>query len=85
MPRYFYTTHIGGDIIEDGAGTTLRDPDQVWEVARDTAREMMRDPANQVRLLPAILVVTDEEGDVVLEFPFAEAMAIPSQNPITVH
>lgn len=85
MPRYFFTTHIGGDIIEDQAGTTLRDPDQAWEVAKDTAREMMRDPLNQVKLLPAILVVTDEVGDVVLEFPFAEAMDIPSRETGTVH
>ena len=85
MPRYFFTTHIGGDIIEDRVGTTLRDPDQVWEVARDTAREMMRDPANQVRLLPAILVITDEAGDVVLEFPFSEAVAIPSEDSSTAH
>lgn len=85
MHRYFFNTHIGRDIIKDQDGTTLRDADQVWEVARDTAQEMMRDPANQARLLPAILVVTDEKGDVVLEFPFAEAVALPSQDPSTVH
>ena len=85
MPRYFFNTHIGRDIIKDLGGTVLRDPDQAWEVARDTAQEMMGDPANQVRLLPAILVVTDDEGVVVLEVPFAEAATLPPRDTGTVH
>ncbi|MCJ2035913.1 DUF6894 family protein [Methylobacterium sp. J-068] len=74
MPRYFFHTRIGDDRVADAEGTDLRDPDRAWEVARDTIRAAMAEPGNQARLIGACLVVTDESGDVILEFPFAEAM-----------
>ncbi|MCF4124552.1 DUF6894 family protein [Methylobacterium sp. SyP6R] len=75
MPRYFFNTHIGQDVITDLSGEELRDPDHAWEASRAIIRSMMDDPKNQDRLLAASLVVTDEAGEVVLEFPFAEALA----------
>lgn len=80
MPRYFFNTHIGEDVITDLNGEELRDPDHAWEASRAIIRAMMDDPkmshsGNQDRLLAASLVVTDEAGEVVLEFPFAEALA----------
>jgi hypothetical protein len=35
--------------------------------------------------LSAILEVTDDEGEVVLEFPFAEAMLDMIDGPVTKH
>ncbi|AWN48998.1 hypothetical protein DK419_23740 [Methylobacterium terrae] len=80
MPRYFFNTHIGEDVITDLNGEELRDPDHAWEASRSIIRTMMDDPkmtasASHDRLLAASLVVTDEAGEVVLEFPFAEALA----------
>lgn len=79
MPRYFFNTQIGEDIITDLNGEELRDPDQAWEASRSIIHAMVQDPkmaesGNQDRLLAATLVVTDEAGEVVLEFPFAEAL-----------
>ncbi len=67
-------------MITDLNGEELRDPDHAWEASRAIIRAMMDDPkmshsGNQDRLLAASLVVTDEAGEVVLEFPFAEALA----------
>jgi len=36
-------------------------------------------------LLNAILEVTDDEGEIVLEFPFAEALLDMSGEPVTKH
>ncbi|GJD95410.1 DUF6894 family protein [Methylobacterium iners] len=85
MPRYFFNTRIEGDFIKDEGGAELRDPEQAWEVARDTAHAMLQDPATQTTLLAASLVVTDEAGEVVLEFPFAEALTPPPEGIKTVH
>ena len=36
-------------------------------------------------LLNAILEVTDDEGEIVLEFPFTEALLDLSDEPVTKH
>jgi hypothetical protein len=36
--------------------------------------DLLADQGEQAMLLTASLVVTDESGDVVLEFPFSEAL-----------
>ncbi|GJD75894.1 DUF6894 family protein [Methylobacterium goesingense] len=82
MPRYFFHTHVGADVVADPVGTDLRDPDAAWTTARDTIRTMMAEPRNQARLMGAILVVADAEGEVILEFPFAEAMAGPGDDSV---
>lgn len=74
MPRYFFHTRIGDDVLTDAEGLDLRDPDQAWRAARATIRAMMDEPRDQMRLIGASLVVTDAAGDVILEFPFAEAV-----------
>ncbi|HEX8416842.1 MAG TPA: hypothetical protein VF641_04490 [Methylobacterium sp.] len=84
MPRYFFNTHIDGDVVADQGGMALRDPDQAWEVARATARAMLGDHATQMQLVAATLVVVDEAGEVVLEFPFAEALTPLPELPGTV-
>lgn len=85
MPRYFFNTRIDGDLIKDHGGIELRDPEVAWEVAQDTAHSMIQDPATQLQLLTATLVVTDEAGEMVLEFPFAEALTVPPIETGTVH
>ncbi|MBD8909172.1 DUF6894 family protein [Methylorubrum zatmanii] len=81
MPRYFFHTRIGGDILTDEEGSELRDPDHAWRVARATIRASLEEEGSDPRLLTAVLVVTDEEGEVVLEFPFAEAVTEAESEP----
>jgi hypothetical protein len=74
MPRYFFNTRIGDDLISDPEGEELRNPDRAWEVARAMIRELLKTEGAEGGLLNAVLEVTDEEGEIVLEFPFAEAV-----------
>ena len=74
MPRYFFHTRIGSELLLDPEGRQLRDPDHAWNVARTTIREILAARGQQVDLLGAIMEVTDEGGEIVLEFPFAEAI-----------
>ena len=52
----------------------LRDPDRAWQVARAMIRELLKTEGAQDSLLSATLEVTDDEGEIVLEFPFSEAL-----------
>ena len=70
MPRYYFNTRIGDDVIPDPEGEDLRNPDHAWEVAKAMILELLRDEDGEASLLTASLEVTDEEGEVVLEFPF---------------
>jgi Domain of unknown function (DUF6894) len=74
MPRYFFNTRIGDELIDDPDGEELRDPDRAWEVARAMIMELIRSEGADGALLTAIIEVTDEEGEIVLEFPFSEAL-----------
>ena len=86
MPRFFFHTHIGREVIADATGTELRDADHAWEVARDTIQATMAESEAQARLMGAILVVTDESGETVLEFPFSEVVTLAPEEPApTVH
>ena len=85
MPRYFFNTRIGDELISDPEGEELRNPDRAWEVARAMIRELLKTEAAAAGLLNAILEVTDGEGEIALEFPFAEAMLDFSDTPVTRH
>jgi hypothetical protein len=85
MPRYFFNTRIGGELISDPDGEELRNPDRAWEVARAMIRELLKTEGAENGLLNAILEVTDGEGEIVLEFPFAEAILDVSEMPVTKH
>jgi hypothetical protein len=63
----------------------LRDPDQAWEMARTMIQEVLRDQRGELNLLVASLEVTDERGEIVLEFPFSEALIPPPDDPPTRH
>jgi hypothetical protein len=85
MPRYFFNTLIGDDRVPDPEGVELRDPDHAWEMARAMIREILRDQGDQMNLMKAVLEVTDQQGEVVLEFPFSEALIAPPEEPPTTH
>ena len=85
MPRYFFNTLIGDDRVPDPEGVELRDPDHAWEMARAMIREILRDQGDQMNLMQAVLEVTDQQGEVVLEFPFAEVILDMSDGPVTKH
>jgi hypothetical protein len=85
MPRYFFNTRIAGELIPDPEGEVLRDPDRAWEVARAMIGELLKTEGTSGGLLNAILEVTDDEGEIVLEFPFAEAILHASDGPMTKH
>lgn len=85
MPRYYFNTKIGNELILDPEGELLRDPDHAWEVARTTIRQILKSEGEQPGLLSASLEVTDEGGEVVLEFPFSEAILDLPDIPRTMH
>jgi hypothetical protein len=85
MPRYFFNTRIGAQLIADPEGELLRNPDRAWRVARAMIRELLKTEGSERGLLSAILEVTDETGEIVLEFPFAEALLDIENEPITRH
>jgi hypothetical protein len=85
MPRYFFNTHIGDDTIPDVEGEELRDADHAWEIARAMIVELLHEQGEHPNILAASLVVTDQKGEVVMEFPFSEALAAEPQTSITRH
>jgi hypothetical protein len=85
MPRYFFNTRIGDELIADPEGEELRNADRAWEIARAMIRELLKTEGAQGGLLNAVLEVTDDEGEIVLEFPFAEAILDLSHIPATKH
>jgi hypothetical protein len=85
MPRYFFNTRIGDELIADPEGEVLRDPDSAWEIARAMIQELLRTEGADGSLLKAILEVTDDEGEIVLEFPFTEAILDISSESATRH
>jgi len=85
MPRYFFNTRIGDEVIADPEGEELRNPDSAWEIARAMIQELLKTEGVQGGLLKAVLEVTDDEGEIVLEFPFAEAILDLADDSATKH
>jgi hypothetical protein len=85
MPRYFFNTRIGEELVADPEGEVLRNPDRAWEVARAMILELLKSEGSNYALLNAVVEVTDEGGEIVLEFPFAEAILDSSDEPMTRH
>jgi len=84
MPRYFFNTRIGGNLIADPEGKELGDADRAWQVARAMIVELLGGEGGTA-LLQAVLEVTDSEGEIVLEFPFSEALLDRSESSVTKH
>ena len=85
MPRYFFNTRIGNELVADPEGEELRNPDRAWEVARAMILELLKSEGTSAALLNAVVEVTDVAGEVVLEFPFAEAILDLPDEPMTRH
>ena len=85
MPRYFFNTRFGNELLLDPEGEELRDPDHAWNVARTTVREILASEGEQANLLGAIMEVTDADGEIVFEFPFAEAIVERAEDSETKH
>jgi hypothetical protein len=85
MPRYFFNTRIGDELISDPDGEVLRDPDRAWEMARAMIRELLKTEGVDGPLLNAVIEVTDDRGEIVLEFPFAEAILEVPDRSVTRH
>jgi Domain of unknown function (DUF6894) len=85
MPRYYFNTRIGDELISDPDGEVLRDPDRAWEMARAMIRELLKTDGADGALLSAIIEVTDDDGEIVLEFPFAEAILDAPGSSVTKH
>ena len=85
MPRYFFNTRIGDELIADPEGEELRDLDRAWEIARAMIQELLKTEGVGSGLLNAVLEVTDDEGEIALEFPFAEAILDLSNESVTKH
>jgi Domain of unknown function (DUF6894) len=85
MPRYFFNTRLGDDLVSDPEGEDLRDPDQAWHVARAMIRELLQTEVTDAKLLKAVLEVTGDDGEIVLEFPFTEAMVEIAEPSPTRH
>ncbi|QPF93248.1 DUF6894 family protein [Bradyrhizobium commune] len=81
MPKYFFNTRIGDELIVDPDGEDLRNPDRAWEVARQMILEVLKSEGTQPALMEAVIEVTDDDGEIVLEFPFTEALLdMPDQS-----
>lgn len=88
MPRYFFHTHIGNDVVLDPDGRDLADPDAAFEATRILALQLLQGANADPDLLRAVLYVTDDAQDVVLEFPLTEALnsePIPDPPEGTIH
>jgi len=85
MPRYYFNTRIGDELVADPEGEDLRNPDRAWEVARAMIRELLKTEGAERALLNATIEVTDDEGEIVLEFPFTEAILDIPDDSATRH
>src|ERR1700760_993535 len=84
MPRYYFNTRIGDELVADPEGEELRNADRAWEVARAMIRELLKTEGAERALLNAIIEVTGDDGEIVLEFPFTEAILdMPDDGPVT--
>ena len=84
MPRYFFNIRVGKELLVDPEGEEMPDPDHAWHVARATVREALLE-GEQANLLHSVLEVTDEAGEIVLEFPFSEALIEDAEKSGTRH
>jgi hypothetical protein len=76
MHAYRFTVTIDDQTPHEPVVQHLRDADAAFDEAGRLAREIWAASGDQ-RLMRAVVVVTDAEGEIVLEFPFTEAITGP--------
>jgi hypothetical protein len=75
MPRYFFHIKDKASTSIDKNGIELDDLDAVREEATESARQMMSEQVLRGQTPDGEeFVVTDEQGQTVLTFPFKEAI-----------
>ena len=75
IPRYFFHVVLEDAHLPDPDGQDLPDADAAWGVARRSAQDLMRsDLGRPVNWMACRFEVRDEADEIVLEFPFAEAL-----------
>jgi hypothetical protein len=77
VPRYYFNTRIQGDLIEDPDGEDFRDADKAWDFANALARGLLSEYPEELTLITGVIEVRGEDGEIVLEFPLAEALVDP--------
>jgi hypothetical protein len=76
MPRYFFHIKDEAETIRDEDGIELHDLDEVRKLATESAREMMSEAVREGHEPSGReFVITDEQGRVVLNFPFKDALS----------
>ena len=69
------------DALVDPEGQDLRDADQAWEVAQAMARNLMNSEFEQpINWAASHIEVKDDLDEIVLEFPFLEAIQVNRQS-----
>jgi hypothetical protein len=75
MPRFFFNVSLHDNLLPDPEGQDLPDPDAAWETARRIALDLMSvDEDRPANWLTCHLEVKNAVGEIVLEFPFLEAV-----------
>ena len=85
MPRYFFNTRIGDELISDPDGEVLRDPDRAWEMARAMVQELLKTEGANGALLNAIIEVTDDDGRDRAGISLRRSDSRRPRRPITKH
>ena len=82
MPRYFFNVSLEDHLLPDPEGQELPDPDAAWETARRIALDAMSgDEGRPMNWQACYVEVKDRDGEIVLEFPFLEAVAVKGGLP----
>ena len=85
MPRYFFNTRIGDELISDPDGEVLSDPDRAWEMARAMIQRALKTEGADGALLSATIEVTDDEGRSCWNFPSPRQSSRPLARLVTKH
>lgn len=81
MPRYFFNVSLEDHLLPDPEGQELPDPDAAWETARRIALDAISVDEGRGNWRNCHVEVRDAGGEIVLEFPFKEAVADKSGLP----
>jgi hypothetical protein len=83
MPRYFFSVVLEEAVVPDPDGRELPDADAAWEAARHAALDLMKsDLGRPINWVQCRIEVRDEADEIVLEFPFAEAVENEPEEPL---
>ncbi|MCB8819551.1 DUF6894 family protein [Microvirga rosea] len=80
MPRYFFNVHIGEHTVFDPEGQEFPNADEAWEATKAMAQDLMATKFTKpVNWASCHIEVNDEAGEIILEFPFLEAVPFTQQ------